>query len=135
MVGACHLVMVRAAHAYCKRPRRLRSAEFNPREEPQREEVTALGRQFRDRTCRELGQAGRLAAYWEENMGRNETYRRSADECLRWADPTLDANDRDALLRMADQWHQLAEQEEALRLRTMTSGGGRLRSAGERPPC
>jgi hypothetical protein len=44
-------------------------------------------------------------------MGRADTYRRSADECLRRADQTLDANDRDALLRMADQWHQLAEQE------------------------
>jgi hypothetical protein len=46
-------------------------------------------------------------------MGKADTYRRSADECLRWADQTLDPSDRDALLRMADQWHQLAEQEVA----------------------
>jgi hypothetical protein len=61
-------------------------------------------------------------------MSRSDTYRRPADECLRWADQTLDANDRDALLRMADQWHQLAEQE-AARLSTIVE-----RATRQEPP-
>ena len=46
-------------------------------------------------------------------MGTIEKYRQSAEECLRWADQTRDPSDRDTLLKMADQWHQLAEEEAA----------------------
>ncbi|MBV9063322.1 MAG: hypothetical protein JOY77_10420 [Alphaproteobacteria bacterium] len=53
-------------------------------------------------------------------MGKAETYRQNAEECLRWANnQTLDANDRNALFRMADYWHQLAEEEAATLRRTV----------------
>jgi hypothetical protein len=57
-------------------------------------------------------------------MGKADTYRQNADECLRWANQTLAANDRDALLRMADYWHELAEKEAARLSRTVVRSTG-----------